>query len=178
MISHKITKIVGKIITNDIAFKPVDPIKDADVLSNINENIVKLIENVGSVQIKKFFSFLKNGITKKYSAIVIRKNKIPPQAEKPNAKKNPAIINFIKEIFPLLYLNPETKRYIAINAKKSPKGSDLNQPINPREKIGIEMEKINAAYNPAVVPAITRTKAKTTIAVKEPMTSGKSIVKS
>jgi len=178
MISHTITKIVGKIITNDNAFTPADPTKDAEVLSNINENMVKLIENIGSAQIEKFSFFLKNGTTKKYSAIVIRKNKIPPHAEKPNAKNNPAVINFIKEILPLLNLNPETKRYIAINAKKSPKGSDLNQPIKPLVKIGIDIEKINAANNPAVVPAITRTKANTTIAVKEPTTSGNSIVKS
>jgi len=178
IISHKITKIVGKIITNDNAFMPEAPTNDAEVLSNINENMVKLIENIGSAQIEKFSFFLKNGTTKKYSAIVIRKNKIPPQAENPNAKKNPAVINFIKEIFPLLNLNPETKRYIAINAKKSPKGSDLNQPIKPLVKIGIDIEKINAANNPAVVPAITRTKANTTIAVKEPTTSGNSIVKS
>ena len=106
------------------------------------------------------------------------KNKIPPHADSPRDKKNPAAINFIKEIFPLLNLNPETKRYIAKNAKKSPNGSDLNQPINPLEKIGTDIEKINAAYNPAVVPPKTRTKAKTTIAVKEPITNGKSIVKS
>ena len=75
-------------------------------------------------------------------------------------------------------LNPETKRYIAKNAKKSPKGSDLNQPINPLVNIGSEIEKISAANNPAVVPPKTRTNAKTTIAVKEPKTSGISIVKS
>ena len=84
----------------------------------------------------------------------------------------------MKEIFPLLNFIPETKRYIAKNAKKSPKGSDLNQPIRPRVKIGIDIEKINAANNPAVVPPKTRTKAKTTIAVKEPRTNGKSIVNS
>ena len=67
---------------------------------------------------------------------------------------------------------------MAKNAKKSPKGSDLNQPIRPLEKIGIDIEKINAANNPAVVPPKTRTNAKTTIAVKEPKTNGKSIVKS
>ncbi len=178
MISHKTTKIVGKIIANDNALTPEDPIKEAEVLSNINENMVKLIENIGSAQIKKFSFFLKNGITKKYTAIVITKNKIPPHAEKPNAKKNPAVINLIKEIFPLLNLNPETKRYIAKNAKKSPKGSDLNQPINPLVNIGSETEKINAANNPAVVPPKTRTNAKTTIAVNEPKTNGKSIVKS
>ena len=75
-------------------------------------------------------------------------------------------------------LNPETKRYIAINAKNNPKGSDLNQPINPLVNIGSEIEKINAANSPAVVPPRTRTKANTTIAVKEPITNGKSTVKS
>ncbi len=106
------------------------------------------------------------------------KNKIPPHADKPSDKKNPAVINFIREILPLLNLNPETKRYIAINAKKSPRGSDLNQPINPLVKIGIDTEKISAANNPAVVPPKTRTNAKTTIAVKEPKTNGNNIVKS
>ena len=106
------------------------------------------------------------------------KNKIPPHADNPSDKKNPAVINLIKEIFPLLNFNPETKRYIAMNAKKSPNGSDLNQPINPLVKIGTDIEKINAANNPAVVPPKTRTKAKTTIVVKEPTTNGKSIVKS
>ena len=84
----------------------------------------------------------------------------------------------MKEIFPLLNFIPETKRYIAKNAKKSPKGSDLNQPIRPLVKIGIDIEKINAANNPAVVPPKTRTNANTAIAVKEPKTNGKSIVKS
>ena len=78
----------------------------------------------------------------------------------------------------MLNFIPETKRYIAKNAKKSPNGSDLNQPINPLVKIGSEIEKINAANNPAVVPPKTRTKAKTTTAVKEPNTNGNNIVKS
>ena len=51
---------------------PDAPTNDAEVLSNINENMVKLIENIGSAQIEKFSFFLKNGTTKKYSAIVIR----------------------------------------------------------------------------------------------------------
>ena len=106
------------------------------------------------------------------------KNKIPPHADNPNDKKNPAVINLINEIFPLLNLNPETKRYIAINAKNNPKGSDLNQPINPLVNIGSETEKINAANSPAVVPPRTRTKANTAIAVSEPITIGNSIVKS
>ena len=78
----------------------------------------------------------------------------------------------------MLNFIPETKRYIAMNAKNKPSGSVLNQPINPLEKIGTDTEKINAANNPAVVPPKTRTKAKTTTAVNEPMTNGKSIVKS
>ena len=66
--------------------------------------------------------------------------------------------NLIKEIFPLLNFNPETKRYIAINAKNNPKGSDLNQPINPLVNIGSEMERINAANSPEVVQPKKRTK--------------------
>ena len=65
-----------------------------------------------------------------------------------------------------------------MNAKKSPKGSDLNQPIKPLEKMGTDTEKINAANNPAVVPPKTRTNAKTAMAVNEPITKGKSTVKS
>ena len=86
--------------------------------------------------------------------------------------------NLIKDIFPLLNFIPETKKYIAINAKKSPRGSDLNQPSKPLVNIGNEIEKISAANNPAVVPPKTRTKAKTAIPVKEPNTNGKTIVKS
>ena len=40
------------------------------------------------------------------------------------------------------------------------------------------MEKNNAAKSPAVVPPITLTKAKTTITVNEPKTTGNIIVKS
>ena len=105
-------------------------------------------------------------------------NKIPPHAESPSDKNNPATTNLIKEILPLFNFIPETKRYIAKNAKNNPRGSDLNQPIKPRVKIGSDTEKINAANNPAVVPPKTRTNAKTTSAVKEPNTKGKSIVKS
>ena len=103
---------------------------------------------------------------------------MPPHADNPRDKNNPAVINLIKEIFPLLNFIPETKRYIAKNAKKSPNGSDLNQPSNPLVNIGSEIEKINAANSPAVVPPKTRTKAKITIAVKEPKTTGNNIVKS
>ena len=84
----------------------------------------------------------------------------------------------MKEIFPLLNFNPEINRYIAMNAKNNPNGSDLNQPINPLEKIGTDTEKINAANNPAVVPPKTRTNANTRIAFKVPKTIGRNILKS
>ena len=108
----------------------------------------------------------------------IMKNRIPPQADNPKDKKNPAAINLINEIFPLLNLIPDVKRQIAKMPKNKPKGSDLNHPINPRVIIGTDTEKINAANSPAVVPASTRTKANTTIVVKEPITNGNNIVKS
>ena len=64
-----------------------------------------------------------------------------------------------------------------MKAKNNPKGSDLNQPIRPLEKIGMEIEKINAANKPDDVPPKTLTNAKTTIDVIEPITNGKSMVK-
>jgi hypothetical protein len=73
---------------------------------------------------------------------------------------------------------PETKKYIARKPKNRPNGSDLNHPTNPRVNIGTEMENINAANNPAVVPPKTRTNEKTTIDVIEPTTSGNNIVNS
>ena len=148
------------------------------VLSNTKENNITDVENDGAAHIMKLSLFLKNGNEKQNNTIGITKNKIPPHADNPNDKKNPAKISLIKEILPLLNFIPETKRYIAKNAKKSPNGSDLNQPINPLVIIGIETAKINAANSPAVVPPKTRTKAKTTMAVKEPNTMGNNIVKS
>ena len=62
--------------------------------------------------------------------------------------------------------------------KNKPSGSDLNQPIWPRIIIGKETEKSNAENNPAVVPPIDLTNAKTTIDVKEPKITGNKIVKS
>ena len=106
------------------------------------------------------------------------KNKIPPHEESAVAKNNPATINLIIEILPLLNFNPETKRYIAIIAKNNPNGSDLNQPKPPLIIIGNETAKNIAAKRPAVVPANTLTKAKITITDNEPKTTGNIIVKS
>ena len=47
-----------------------------------------------------------------------------------------------------------------------------------REGDQIDIEKISAANNPAVVPPKTRTNANTAIAVNEPATNGNIIVKS
>ena len=65
-----------------------------------------------------------------------------------------------------------------MNPKNKPNGSDLNQPTNPLVNIGTEIENINEAINPAVVPPKTRTNAKTIIDVIEPMTKGNNTVKS
>ena len=54
----------------------------------------------------------------------------------------------------------------------------MNQPIVPRTRIGKEMENSNAENNPAVVPPIILTSAKTTIQVNEPKITGNKIVKS
>ena len=172
IISERMTKSVGsKMII------PAYPIMKVVLFSNINENMIKLAENAGAAQIMKFFSFFTKGKMKKNAAVIIMKDRFPPHAETPNAKKNPAVINLIREIFSWLNLIPEIRRYIAMNAKKSPKGSDLNQPIKPLEKIGTDTANINAANNPAVVPDITRTKANTTIPVNDPITNGNKIVK-
>ena len=53
----------------------------------------------------------------------------------------------------------------------------MNQPIVPLIITGAETEKNRAAKSPAVVPPITRTSAKIIIVVKEPITTGKIIVK-
>ena len=168
-----IMKSVGKRIVN-----PAYPIINVEVRSNIKENNTNDNENAGAAHIMKLSLFLRKGNAKQNNAIGITKNSIPPHADNPNDKKNAATINLIKDILPLLNFNPEMKRYMAKNAKKSPRGSDLNQPNSPLENIGTEIEKINAAYSPVVVPPKTRTKAKITNVVKEPNTNGRSIVKS
>jgi len=54
----------------------------------------------------------------------------------------------------------------------------LNQQIGPRISIGNETENESAENKPAVVRPMTLTKAKITIADKDPMITGNSIVKS
>ena len=54
----------------------------------------------------------------------------------------------------------------------------MNHPIGPRISIGNEIENNIAENKPAVVPPMTLTMAKRTIADKEPKTTGNSIVKS
>ena len=103
------------------------------------------------------------GESSKIRLLGLRKIIFRPMKKYLKLRKVPAKISLIKENFPLLNIIPETKRYIARNAKNNPNGSDLNQPISPRVNIGVEIENINAANNPAVVPPRTRTNAKTEI---------------
>ena len=84
----------------------------------------------------------------------------------------------MSDVFPLLVLMADTKRQMPIKPKNNPSGSDLNHPIKPLRIIGNETANIKDAIRPAVVPPITRTSAKTTMHVNEPITSGNIIVKS
>ena len=59
IIPEIITKIVGRRIAN-----PAYPIMNVEVLSNIKENTISDIENVGAAQIMKLSLFLKNGNAK------------------------------------------------------------------------------------------------------------------
>jgi len=124
------------------------------------------------------WSVLKNGNVRKKIPIGIIKNWLPPQAEIENVVKIPAPMSFANATFLFWEFNPLKSKYIVKNPKNNPRGSDLNQPIGPRISIGNEIENNMAENKPAVVPPMTLTKAKRTIADKEPKTTGNSIVKS
>ncbi len=124
------------------------------------------------------WSVLKNGSVRKKSPIGIIKNWLPPQAGIENVVKIPAPISFANATFLFWEFIPLKSKYTAKRPKNNPRGSDLNHPIGPRIRIGIEIENNRAENRPAVVPPMTLTKAKRTIADKEPKTTGNSIVKS
>lgn len=124
------------------------------------------------------WSVLRKGKVRKKIPIGIIKNWLPPQDEIENAVKIPAPKSLINAIFLLLDFIPLRRKYTAKRPKNNPKGSDLNQPIGLRIKIGIETENKSAENNPAVVPPIILTKAKITIADNEPTIAGNKIVKS
>ena len=110
--------------------------------------------------------------------IGITKNWLPPQAEIENVVIIPAPMSFTKATFLFWEFIPLNNKQIVKRPKNIPRGSDLNQPIGPRINIGNEIENNSAENKPAVVPPITLTKAKITIADKEPKITGNSIVKS
>ncbi len=124
------------------------------------------------------WSVLKNGNARKKSPIGIIKNWLPPQAEIENMVKIPAPISFANATFLFWEFIPLNRKYTAKRAKNNPRGSDLNHPIGPRISIGNEIENNRAENKPAVVPPMTLTNAKRTIADKEPKTTGNNIVKS
>jgi len=124
------------------------------------------------------WSVLKNGNVRKKSPNGIIKNWLPPQAEIENVVKIPAPMSFANATFLFWEFIPLNSRYTAKRAKNNPRGSDLNHQIEPRISIGNETENNIAENKPAVVPPMTLTKAKRTIADKEPKTAGNSIVKS
>ncbi len=124
------------------------------------------------------WSVLKNGNAMKKIPNGIIKNWLPPQVEIENAVKIPAPISFANATFLFWEFIPLNSKYTAIRLKNNPRGSDLNHPIEPRISIGNEIENNRAENKPAVVPPMTLTNAKRTIADKEPKTTGNSIVKS
>ena len=73
---------------------------------------------------------------------------------------------------------PDKNKYNAKKPKNNPNGSDLNHPISPLSKTGEAIANINDAIRPADVPPTTRTNAKTTTDVKDPIIRGNIIVKS
>ena len=124
------------------------------------------------------WSVLKNGNVRKKSPIGIIKNWFPPQAEMESVVKIPAPISFANATFLFGEFIPLNSKYTVKRPKNNPSGSDLNHPIGPRINIGNETENNRAENKPAVVPPMTRTMAKRTIADKDPKTTGNSIVKS
>jgi len=124
------------------------------------------------------WSVLKNGNAMKKSPIGIIKNWLPPHAEIENMVKIPAPMSFANATFLFWEFIPLNRKYTVKRAKNNPRGSDLNHPIGPRISIGNEIENNRAENKPVVVPPMTLTKAKRTIADKEPKTAGNSIVKS
>ncbi len=124
------------------------------------------------------WSVLKKGNVRKKSPIGIIKNWLPPQAEIENVVKIPAPISFAIATFLFWEFIPLNSRYTVKRLKNNPKGSDLNQPIGPRISIGNETENNIAENKPAVVPPMTLTNAKRTIADNEPKTTGNNLVKS
>ena len=123
------------------------------------------------------WSILKNGNIRKKIPIGRIKNWFPPQAEIQSVVKIPAPNNFAIAIFLFWEFIPLKSKYTAKRLKNNPSGSDLNQPIEPRISIGNETENNRAESKPAVVPPMTLTKAKRTIADKEPKITGNNIVK-
>ncbi len=124
------------------------------------------------------WSVLKNGNARKKSPIGMIKNWFPPQADIENVVKIPAPMSFANATFLFWEFIPLNSKYTVKRLTNNPKGSDLNHPIGPRISIGKETENNRAENKPAVVPPMTLTKAKRTIADKDPKTTGNSIVKS
>lgn len=124
------------------------------------------------------WSVLRNGNVRKKIPIGMMKNWLPPQAEIENDVKIPAATSFKNAIFLFCEFIPLNKKYRIKRLKNNPNGSDLNHPIGPLINIGIETENSMAENKPAVVPPITLTIAKITIADNDPKITGNKIVKS
>jgi len=167
-------KIVGI-----ISEAPPNPkIKFELTLSKLRDTRIAVIVKRGIAHMMNLWSNLTNGNARKKTPTGIIKNWLPPHADSDKGTIIPAAINFTIAIFLFLELIPLSKKYSAKIPKNNPRGSDLNQPIEPLNIIGNETEKNKAENNPAVVPPITLTNAKITIQLREPKITGNRIVKS
>jgi hypothetical protein len=106
----------------------------------------------------------------------IKKNWFPPHADKLKKKIIPDRVFRIIEFLVDLELSADKNNHSDNKLRNNPNGSDLNHPAEPRDKIGIEIENINAENNPAVVPKIFLKIPNKTKHVKEPIIAGKIIV--
>src|SRR3989338_5006268 len=167
-------KIVG--IIN--AAPPNPKTKFELTLSKLRETRTAVAVKRGIAHMINLWSDLTKGSIRKNTPIGIIKNWLPPHADMDKGIVIPADINFTIAIFLFLELIPLSKKYSAKIPKNNPRGSDLNQPIVPLYINGNETEKNNAENNPAVVPPSTLTNAKITIVLREPIITGKRIVKS
>lgn len=108
----------------------------------------------------------------------ITKNVLPPHAEIANAKEIPLKIIRKNLKFDFSLLIPLKNKYVARKPKNNPRGSDLNQPKEPRKIIGSEIENKREDSNAVVFPENVLTKRKIKNVEDEPITTGKIIVKS
>jgi hypothetical protein len=138
-------------------------------------NVVKMMAAYTSI----FVSFLKNGTRTKSNEIGILKYCAPPHDAFASPSIRPPTATFGIVIFSSFCLKEEINKYRDIRPKNSPRGSDLNHPRFPLWIIAGLNAKNNAENIPAVLLLlIALTRANIVIVDKDPIITGRMIVKS